>query len=319
MKTSLTTFNDRVREWLLGLLHSQWRALGVPFSVEQRLRSNEAIDPEALFWCSLEFFPTQPRLREQVLAWWARNEQSLLRPRIRKFAQAQSDPRAFIWHALDPRWKAKPKQPSEPCCGQNSLEELLEFCRDLGRQVQTRVVLRQRPGAAEITPATAILRARDVVGTGARHFILVHLLADRSGARLRSIAAWSGQTYRNISKVAQRWESANIITFERGFARLKNPGLWASALELEHAQIVLLNWLRLYDVCIRLLRSFSKAAARSIPADGPVVTALIREAADEAAASIEVEPSTPSGTIQDLTKLLASLQLRMRHPRTGHR
>ena len=307
MKTSRTTFEGRVREWLLDLLHSQWRALGIPLSVPQRVRSNEVIDPESLLWCSLEFFPTQPRLREQVLAWWAGNDHSLLRPRIRKFAQARPDPRASIWRALDPQWKASPKEPSEPVYGQTSVEELLGFCRDIGEKARTAKSQRHQPGAPERIPATVILRARDAVGTDARHFILVCLLANRGGAKLRSIASWSGQSYRNISKVAQRWESANIVTLEHGYARLRNPTLWATVLELEHAHIVLLNWLRFYDACIKLLRSLRKSAAKSIPADGPVVTALIREAAGEAAASVEGDPSAPSETVQDLTELLARL------------
>ncbi len=86
MKSLLTTFEHRIRDWLLDLLHSQWRTLGAPFSVEQPVRSEEAVDPEALFYCSLEFFPTQPRFQEQTLTWWADNNQLLLLPRIRKFA-----------------------------------------------------------------------------------------------------------------------------------------------------------------------------------------------------------------------------------------
>jgi hypothetical protein len=61
MKTLHTTFEHCVHEWLLDRLHNQWRALGVPFSVEQPLRAKEAIDPEALFWCSLEFFWSGPQ------------------------------------------------------------------------------------------------------------------------------------------------------------------------------------------------------------------------------------------------------------------
>src|ERR1035437_3738690 len=113
MKTLLTTFEYRVREWLLDRLHSQWRALGVPFSIRQPVRSDEAIDPEALFWCSLDFFPTQPRLREQVLTWWASNSVYLLLPRIRKLAQTQTDPRASIWRVLDPQWRRTPDPASD--------------------------------------------------------------------------------------------------------------------------------------------------------------------------------------------------------------
>ncbi len=306
MKTSLTTFELSLREWLLNLVHEQWRALGVPFSAPQPPRTIEVIDPEALLWCSLEFFPTQPRLCEQVLAWWASNDPSLLRPRIRKFAQVRPDPRGFIWHALDPQWKESPKELTESIDGQ--AEELLQFCGDIGKKALAAKRQRHQPGAPERTPATVILRARDAVGTDARHFILVYLLANRSGAKLRSIAAWSGQSYRNISKVTQRWQSANILSLEHGFARLRNPAIWETVLELEPAHIALLNWLRFYDACINLLRSLSKVATKSLPADGPVVTALIREAAAEAAASVEGDPSTPAGTVQDLTQLLAGLR-----------
>lgn len=306
MKTLCAAMEYRVREWVLDRLHIQWRALRVPFSVDQPLRTTEAIDPEALFWCSLEFFPTQPRLREQVLAWWANNSASLLLPRIRKFAQARADPRAPVWRALDPQWRRSPEQPTEPCCGVKSVQELLAFCDDLGKKPPTRRVQRQQPGKAEETVATVILRARHAVGTDAKHFVLVYLLANRGGAKLRSVAEWSGQTYQNVAKVAKRWESANILTLEHGYARLKNPVLWATALDLGHARVVLLNWLRFYDACIKLLRSLSKADAKSLPADGPVVAGLIREATEEATASVEVEPSTPSETVQDFTELVSS-------------
>ncbi|NOZ56680.1 MAG: hypothetical protein GXO73_07825 [Calditrichaeota bacterium] len=307
MKTSLTTFEHRIRDWLLDLLHSQWRTLGVPFSVGQPVRPEEAIDPEALLWCSLEFFPTQPRFQEQVLAWRSDNSQALLIPRIRKFTQAKDDPRMLIWSALDPQWKKSPKPPTAPCYDQKSVKELLEFCRDLGKKTKRRKNQRQQAGTPEKTTATVILRARDVLGCDARHFILVYLLANRGSAKLRSIATWSGQSYRNISKVAQRWESASILTVEHGFARLKNLVLWKSLLELDPPQIVLLNWQRFYDTCITLLRSLGKARAKSIPADGPVVIGLLREAFDEAAGCLEAEPSTDSETIQNFRLLLSNL------------
>jgi hypothetical protein len=310
MKTLRTTFENRLREWLLNLLHSQWRALGVPFEAPRPASSREVIDPEALLWCSLEFFPTQPRLCEQALAWWIGNEHWVLRPRIRGLARAGADPRAYIWRALDGQWKASLKPPPGPCYGQKSAQELYEFCRDAPKRVRAAALGRQRPGAPERTAATAILRARDVIGCDARHFLLLYLLANRGGARLRSVANWSGQSYRNISKVAQRWKSANVISLEHGYGRLRTPAIWATALEIGPAAIVLPNWQRLYDACIRLLRSLEKAAAQSIPADGPVVTALIREAAADVEASAESDPSTPSETILSLTELLADFTQR---------
>jgi len=309
MKTSLTTFECRARDWLLDLLYSQWRALGAPFSTSQPLRPDEAIDPEALLWCSLEFFPSEPRLCEQVIRWLANNGQSLLRPRVRKFAQAQQaqqDARAAIWHVLDPQWSADAGEPANPCYGQESVGGLLGFCRELAGKAKPQGPLRQQPGTPQRTPATVILRARDALGTDARHFLLVYLLANPGGAKLRSVAVWSGQSYRNISKVASRWEAAGIISIEHGYSRLSNPAPWAAILELGSARIVLLNWRRLYDASVRLLRALGKARAKSIPADGPVVSALVREAAAEAEASVEGDTSTRSETVQDLKNLLAS-------------
>jgi predicted transcriptional regulator len=281
--------------------------LGVPFSVRKPARPEEVIDPEALLWCSLEFFPTQPRLKEQALAWWTDNSQTVLVPRVRKFAQAQADPRALIWHALDPRWRNTPKPPTTPCYGQESVDELLSFCADLEHQAKAGTDQHQQAGKAEKTDATAILRARDLLGNDARHFILLYLLANHGSAKLRPIATWSGQSYRNISKVAQRWESADVISLEHGFARLKNPALWESLLALRPSKIVLVDWRRFYDACVMLLRSLNKARAKSLPADGPVVAGLLREASDEATASIESDSSTDSATIQDFRLLLSSL------------
>lgn len=307
MKTSLTTFEHRIRDWLLDLLHSQWRALGVPTSAGQPARAEEAIDPEALLWCSLEFFPTQPRLKEQALAWWSANSQTVLVPRIRKSAQGTNDPRELIWHAIDKQWRKTPKLPQSPCYGQKSVDELKAFCAGLEHQAKEKTELRQQPGKAEKTNAAVILRARDLLGNDARHFILVYLLANHGSAKLRSVAAWSGQSYRNISKVAQRWETADVLTVEHGFARLKNTAAWESLLNLRPPRIVLLNWQRFYDACIKLLRSIEKASAKSLPADGPVIAGLIREATDEATASIESEPSADSATVQDLKLLLSKL------------
>jgi hypothetical protein len=305
MKTSLITFEGGIRDWLLDLLHSQWRSLGVPFSTTHRQRLDEAVDPESLLWCSLEFFPSQPRLCEQVLGWLANNEQYLLRPRVRKFARARPDPRTNIWHALDAKWKPDSRKPARPCYGQESVSQLLEFCRELTDKTPRIGSLRQQPGRPQTTPATLLLRARDTLGADARHFLLVYLLANPGGARLRSIATWSGQSYRNISKTAIRWEAAGIISIEHGYSRLTDPAPWTAILELESVPIVLLNWVRFYDACIQLLHGLAKARARSIPADGPVVTALLRETAAQAEASVEGGASARCQTVQDLKSLLA--------------
>jgi hypothetical protein len=306
MKTSLTTFENQIREWLLDLLHSQWRVLGVPFSTSQPQRWDEVIDPDALLWCSLEFFPSEPRFCEQVLVWLASNEQSLLRPRIRKFARVEPDPRASIWHVLDPQCKLDAKWTDHPCYGQGSVDELIEFCRGLTEKRRTTEAIGQQSGQRERIPATVLLRARDILGTDARHFLLVYLLANPAGARLRSVAAWSGQSYRNISKVASRWEASHNISIEHGYSRLLSPAPWKAILELESVPISLVDWAGLYGASIGLLRVLEKARIASIPVDGPVITALVREVASELDSSVQRGLSAPCQTVQDLKNLLAS-------------
>jgi hypothetical protein len=147
-----------------------------------------------------------------------------------------------------------------------------------------------------------------VVGTDAKHFLLIYLLATGGGAKLKLVADWSGQSYRNISKAAQRWEAAKIITLEHGYARLRNPGVWSTILDIDSRGIVLLNWLRLYEACLKLIWSLAKAEAKSLPACGPVVTALLREAQEDVANSVEGQPLTPSETVQDFSNLISSLR-----------
>ena len=63
MKTSPTTSREeRTRAALLDVLHAQWRELGVPFQAPAFEHPLEVIDPEALLWCSLHFFGSEPRL-----------------------------------------------------------------------------------------------------------------------------------------------------------------------------------------------------------------------------------------------------------------
>jgi hypothetical protein len=158
-------------------------------------------------------------------------------------------------------------------------------------------------GRPERTTATALLRARDLFGGDARHLILLFLLANRSGAKLRRVADWSAQSYRNISKVAQRWEAAGVLTVDRGHARLRRPGLWAQVLELDSPEVVLPDWRRFYDVCIQLLRLLNKAQARSLRSEGPAVQSSLHEAAT----TVEhlAEDTWPaSQTLRDFARLL---------------
>jgi len=319
MAISPTTFERSIHELFLDLLHKQWCAMGIPLNVRQS-HPNEVIDPDALLWASLEFFPTQPRLLEQVLAWRATFAGSLSFHRLRKFATANADPRALIfneidrllfpWQSISSQKKKLPASlPTKPCYGLSSMEELQAFCagldKHLRKYVSRQTSPRNKPGKPESTCATIILRARHVLDTDAKHFILVYLLANPGGARLQSIAQWAGQTYQNLAKTAKHWEAANVISMEHGYARLKKPANWADILGLKQTPqqpIVLVNWPRFFDACVTLLRYLAAAAAKSLPADGPVVTRVISKAAEKIDDSVVSD--APSPTVGDFVNIL---------------
>lgn len=304
MKISLTTFEQRVRQWLLDLLHSQWCALGIPFSISQPLRSHEVLDPEALLWCSLEFFPTQPRLREQVMVWRKTHAQYLNRPRIQKLVREGGDPRASIWHVLDAAKRAHPGRPEEACYGLDSVDDVLRFCEDLRRDVRRVPPGGPQAGQPSPGPSSLVLRARDLLGNDARHFLLVYLLANPGGAKLRAVANWSGHSYRNIAKVAQRWQAVQAVWLEHGFCRLKNVDQWRALLALQEDAIALVNWRRFFDVCIHLLRALAKAGRKALTLDSVVVAALVRDAADASAECREGDWSSDAPSLQHLRDLL---------------
>ena len=66
------------------------------------------------------------------------------------------------------------------------------------------------------------------------------------------------------------------------------------------------NWAPIYDALIQLLRSLSKAKIKSIPADGPVVTALFRETLTNIETCVEGYRSAASETVQELNILLTA-------------
>jgi hypothetical protein len=123
-----------------------------------------------------------------------------------------------------------------------------------------------------------LLRARDLLGQDVRHFLLVYLLANPHGGKLRDIGEWSGYAYRTLSDAVNRWEAADVATLETGYCRLNSPDIWRTLLHLRSSKIVLVNWLTVFDTCIRLLRDLSKARRKGLDDGSPVHKTLINEA-----------------------------------------
>jgi len=278
MKNSLTTFERDVRERLLDVVAGQWHDLGVPFSAAPAPNSAEVIDPEALLWCSLEFFPTDPRLREGVVAWLHTYRNCIIRQRVNRLAKA-GEPRTSIWQALLGWKNQRSEPPGEPCYGLASATDVTKFCETLS-SYRNRLVhgdFKGRTGAPSEGASTAILRARDLLGSDLRHLLLVYLLASHGGERLRTIERWSGYSYRSLSETATRWQTAKVLDIDHGYCHLGSVQPWLALLRHKTQGAVIVDWLRVFDAYVHLLRALAKAGRKDLSLDSPVVDSYCRE------------------------------------------
>jgi len=277
MKTSLTTFEAALRERLLDVVHGQWHALGAPFSNWLPSDASEVIDPEALLWCSLEFLPTEPRLREGVTAWLATRGNYIIRQRIKRLT-TKGDPRIGIWNAVDRTRKPRPQVPTKPCHGLGSPAEVSDFCKRLLSGSIRDALEHTPPGRLAEGPSTILLRARDLLGGDLRHALLVYLLANSDGGKLKTLQQWSRYSYRSISETAARWEAADALVIDHGYCRLTNPEPWHELLRHQAGGAAIVNWAEVFDACVSLLRALAKAHRKGLNSDSPVVSSFIKAA-----------------------------------------
>jgi hypothetical protein len=283
--TSQDTFEHLFREQLLDLIYAQWTKLCASFSTRSAINDAEVIDPEALLWCSLEFLQAEPRLGEAVRAWVASNENYLVRQRIYKLC-TENDPRTPIWEALDRRSansKTELELPSKPTS--------------------------KRLGRIESGPSTLLLRARDLLGHDIRHFLLVYLLANHHGGRLRDVQAWSGHSYRSLSDAAGRWESADIVTLNAGYCRLLTPEPFRVLLQVKSATIVTINWLTVFEIGVRLLRDLAKARQNGLGEESTVTVTLQREAIRALKSALHNSPEPLDSSVGALLRSFETLHV----------
>jgi|GEM_PF-682259 len=278
MTTLLNTFEAEFRVRLLDVIYRQWRDLGSPFSLGNHPAPTEVIDPEALLWCSLEFIATDARLLETVLEWFDSNKSSLIQQRLNG-RSADNEPRSLLWQALSN--KAVSGEDSEMFQPLDGLESPAGLA-DLIAKVTNRsrgVSGAERLGRPRRGSSTLLLRARDLLGPDIRHFLLVYLLSNPGGGRLRTVQRWSGFTYRGVSEAAKRWTFADIVSIDHGFCQLNNPQAWTELLQRQE-NLVLIDWFRCFDASIRLLRNLAQAKLRNLSWDNPVIATFMREAHD---------------------------------------
>jgi hypothetical protein len=273
--TSLITFESTFRERLLDLVYSQWHDLGAPFSNVAR-NPTEVIDPEALLWGAFEFAPTEPRLFEAVTEWLRENGDSVIRQRLKKHATAE-DPRTGVWNMLDKKQFPVSEQPSQLLHGLETPDEFAAFVKRATAYIQRASSSNSRIGRMATGGSTILLRARGLLGSDVRQFLLLYLLANDRGGKLRTIRDWSCHTYRSVSQAATRWEAAGVVVVEHGFCYLTQPEPWRALLQHRSGCITIVDWFKVFDACIRLLRTLAQARRKGFSLENPVVSALRRE------------------------------------------
>ena len=278
--TSRDTFEQSYHQRLLDLIYGQWANLGATVVAHPHAEEFSVIDPEALLWCSLEFLPTEPRLEEIVAQWLVANPPYLIRQRIIKAAKSE-DPRALLWQCLDQR-DQKPERvlniPAEPVHGLGLPEDVVKFAQRIKqRNLQDRGEP-TRLGHFRKNSATLLLQARDLLGHDIRHFLLVYLLANPHGAKLKDLQRWSRHAYRSLSDAADRWKAADVIALESGYCRLIAAEPFQALLRVRDRKISVVNWWTVFESSVRLLRDLAKSRTMGFEAESAITTSLKREA-----------------------------------------
>ncbi len=310
MVTSPTTFETDLRRKLLDVIYGQWLSLGVAVSASPSAEAPEVIDPEALLWVSMEFLPTEPRLAEAVLLWLHGHWNDIIRQRL-KHRLGTEEPRACIWRTIEQAKlpgndiQSQPVLPDEPCYGLDSPEQVVQFCETLAQHIHTLPSsLLNRVGEPAGGPSTTLLRARDIFGSDGRHFLLLYLLGNSRGAP-RAIQEWTGYSLRTITDTVARWEKARVVSVEHGVCRLLAPDAWDAILQQPSRRLILVDWFKAFDACIRLLRTLAKATRASLPPASPVITACHRETRDALSASLLNKPRAEATSLSKLQSLFS--------------
>ena len=251
MKTSPTTSREeRVRAALLDVLHAQWRELGVPFQARVFEHPLEVIDPEALLWCSLHFFGSEPRLEEAARSWFTTNRARVNTQRLNTLARRnEQEPaeatRVAAWRSI------------------NGLR---------------RLVTRKHVGLAASTPASLHLRSRDVLGNDCAAYLIVALLGSPRGVRCRDVADSTGYTYRCGADTAASWAEAGLVRLEHGFCTILDPTPWAQLLRCDLADVVTVDWQAAYGAVLEYLQTLVRARAAGVAEDSPLLAAAATKA-----------------------------------------
>lgn len=251
MTTSpITSLDERLRTALLDVLHAQWRELGVPFHAPDLAQPLEVIDPEALLWCSLHFFASEPRLEEAARSWFAMHRTRINTQRLNTLLRDSTG------DTPEPAWIAAWR----------------------GLVTVRRSATRANIGAASPTAASLHLRARDILGNSCAAHLIVALLGSPRGVRCRAVAEATGFTYRAIANLAASWANAGVARFDHGFCTIIDPTPWARILRVNTEEIVTVDWHAAYGAVLGLLDESQRARDGGLADAHPLLLAAVAKA-----------------------------------------
>ena len=202
MNTLDQTCRDRLHEWLVEDLWSQWTALGAAGLPTRELESF-IIDPEALLLATLKFGAVEPRLAGEVADWLEKNGDVLSLQRMRNLQAAwQIAPRnelngfaEFMIGAGFRHWRAM-------------IGDAGESCPFVPQGFRARG-LAQSPDPDK--PCNLVMRLRRIFGLNARPEIMAWLWTHRAGHPAR-IARETGWFSKSVQAILDDMETAGCVT-----------------------------------------------------------------------------------------------------------
>jgi|SRR5215218_6359611 len=254
---------------LLEFAWDEWAQMGVFAATKSTHRW--AQDPEALLLLTLEVGRDDPRLFDEVLDWWLRNEPLISVRRLRTLCDGPEDARlsgaAAEWVAQQRRPRSTPHQRDRDA---DTTEPLFRGANLPGLRTDpvfsafgfTRAPAQasgksRQPDVA--VPINFAFRLRYLLGVGTRAEAVRYLLtSDVESAAVADVAAPSGYAKRNIQEALSSLQAAGIATAvmtsgEQRFA--VDRARWSYLLELAPDRIPSYrDWPRLFGALRRILR-----------------------------------------------------------------
>src|SRR5699024_10457640 len=130
--------------------------------------------------------------------------------------------------------------------------------------------------------------------------IILFLLANPAGGKIKDVQRWSGYTYRNIWATAKRLQAAGVVTIEHGYFYLQNQKPWHALAPYDARNLIIVDWFAVFDALIRLLKELKKAEKKELTLESHVVHYYCQQANKELSSALFRNPDPHATTIKYL-------------------